>query len=46
LIGLKLAYTAAHPENHPGRKVLSWVLVAFYAMAVGLPLLARVAPKR
>lgn len=32
--------------NHPGKKVLSGVLTAGYATAVGLPLLALVAPKR
>jgi len=32
--------------NHPGKKVLSGVLTAVYAIAAGLPLLALVAPKR
>jgi len=32
--------------NHPGKKWLMWVLVAAYAIAVGLPMLALVAPKR
>lgn len=32
--------------NHPGKKVLSWVLVAMYVIGIGLPLLALLAPKR
>jgi magnesium-transporting ATPase (P-type) len=32
--------------NHPGRKVLSTVLIVFYAAAAGLPLLALVATKK
>lgn len=32
--------------NHPGKKLLSWVLSALYAVPVALPLLALMAPKR
>ena len=31
--------------NHPGKKVLSWILIAVYVIGAGLPLLALVAPK-
>lgn len=32
--------------NHPGKKLLSWVLIVLYVIGIGLPLLALVAPKR
>lgn len=31
--------------NHPGRKLLSWALIVVYAIGIGLPMLALVAPK-
>jgi hypothetical protein len=32
--------------NHPGKKLLSWVLIVVYVIGIALPLLALVAPKR
>jgi hypothetical protein len=32
--------------SHPGKKWMSWTLGAVYAIAVGLPVLALIAPKR
>ena len=32
--------------NHPGKKLLSGVLIAVYVIGIGLPMLALVAPKR
>lgn len=32
--------------NHPGKKLLSWVLIALYVVPIGLPMLALVAQKR
>ncbi|HEY1579736.1 MAG TPA: hypothetical protein VGF82_21930 [Terracidiphilus sp.] len=32
--------------NHPGRKLLSWLLTGAYIIAIGLPALALIAPKR
>lgn len=32
--------------NHPGKRLISWSLIALYVIATGLPLLALAAPKR